>query len=80
MLNMPGQRYQLLTDGNGTPMKIWGGFSCNLYDGHWVNCYKKWLDHQMDGSILVGDCHYWSAQNDLKKAELMAIVVVVILD
>ena len=35
-LNGAGRRYMLLTDGNGIPMKIFGGYSPKLYDGRWV--------------------------------------------
>ena len=71
-LNGPGRRYQLLTDGNGVPLKIWGGYSPKVYDGHWIPLHRRWLNHNLRGCYLFGDSHYWSAQDDLDQVTLIA--------
>ena len=71
-LNKPGRRYQLLCDGFGTPLKIFGGYSPKCYDAHWVSINKNWLNNELNHCIIMGDCHYWSAQAELSKSKLIA--------
>ena len=73
-LNGPGRRYQLLTDANGVPIKIWGGFSPKLYDGHWLSAKRNWFEKRLNGAVVLADCHYWSAQDEFKKCTLMPVM------
>ena len=71
-LNRPGRRYQLLSDGFGTPLKIFGSYSPKTYDGSWVSFNRNWLDDNLQGCVAFGDCHYWSSQDEVQKMKLMA--------
>ena len=54
------------------PLKIWGGYSPKVYDGHWIPLHRRWLNHNLQGCYLFGDSHYWSAQDDLDQVTLIA--------
>ena len=73
-LNGPGRRFMILSDANGVPMRVFGGYSPKIYDGRWVEQNRKWLDKHLKNSSIIADCHFWSAQRELKAADLYPIM------
>ena len=71
-LEKPGRRYQVVSDGSGIPLKIFGGYSPKTYDAHWVEHNRDWLDNNLENAISLGDCHYWSGQDECHRMELIA--------
>ena len=67
-----GQRYTFVVDGNGVPMKVWGGYSPKTYDGKFAVIMKYWFLKHLNNCYLLGDCHYWSAQGKMKGVKLRA--------
>ena len=43
-----------------------------MYDAHWVSYHQQWLDTNLAGCVTFADCHYWMAQDTVKKMVLMA--------
>ena len=73
-LNGPGRRYMLLSDGNGIPLKVWGGYSPKAYDGHWVCFSRDWFNKHLKPTTIIADSHFWSAQDELKNVNLCPIM------
>ena len=51
--NGPAQRYTFVTDGNGIPLKIWGGYSPKTYDGKFVEIMKYWFKKHLNTAIYL---------------------------
>ena len=52
------RRYMMIADAKGRIRKIWGGYSPKVYDGHWLEINREWIDDNMTGGVVVGDCHF----------------------
>jgi hypothetical protein len=57
-LDSPGRRYMFVRNGKGKVVKMWGGYTPKLYDGHFVEVKKEEFDEAFEGSAMVGDCHF----------------------
>lgn len=47
--NSPGRRYMAFSDVTGKPLRVFGGYSPKLYDGHWVDIKKDWMEKRLKG-------------------------------
>lgn len=70
--NGPGRRYMSLTDANGEGKYISNGYSPKLYDAHWVQARKEWVEQTLAGATIYADNHFRSAASDLKDVNLVA--------
>jgi hypothetical protein len=44
--------------------KIWGGYSPKLYDGHWLELNREWVEQNLRGAAVLADCHFeWGRKN-----------------
>jgi len=55
-----------LRDGHGIIRRCWGGYSPKLYDGHWLEVYKEWLEKHLKGASVVADQHFEWGKTSLK--------------
>jgi len=53
-----------LVDAKGRIRKLWGGYSPKLYDGHFLEVNREWVESSLDGAGVVGDTHFsWGKDN-----------------
>lgn len=57
-VNGPGVRYQVLYDLKRRVRGIWGPYSPKIYDGHWLEFKKEWMEDHLEGAVIVADNHY----------------------
>jgi len=48
----------ILRDGHMKIRAIWGGYSPKVFDGHWLEMHKWWLETNLKGGVILGDCHF----------------------
>jgi hypothetical protein len=69
--NGPGRRYMALVDLSGCPRALFGGYSPKLYDAHWIEVKKNWMEKHLAGATIYADCHFTSASQLLKNVNLV---------
>lgn len=47
-----------LRDGTMKIVGLWGGYSPKVHDGTWLEMNKWWLDRNLAGGSVLGDCHF----------------------
>lgn len=52
------RRFMMICDAKGRIRKIWGGYSPKVYDGHWLEINKDWIEENLAGASVIGDCHF----------------------
>jgi len=67
--NRPAQRFMFVRDGKGKIRKLWGGYSPKIYDGHWLQAQKEWLEEKLAGAVVVADNHFLWGKKHLKKVK-----------
>lgn len=54
----------ILRDGKGKVKKMWGGYSPKVYDGHFLELYRNWMEKRLKGAGVIADQHFeWGAKN-----------------
>jgi hypothetical protein len=71
-LGRPARRYMFLLNGDQLISKMWGGYSPKLYDGHFVESHKQWFDKKLANVALIGDTHFHSVRDQLRKCQMIA--------
>lgn len=61
-----GRRFQFLMDADQRVRAVWGGYSPKLSDSQWVISHKEELSEILSGSIIVGDCGYYSSKDSVR--------------
>jgi DDE superfamily endonuclease len=69
--NGPGRRYMAIVDVSGCPRALFGGYSPKLYDAHWIEVKKPWIEKNLSGATVYADCHFTSAIPLLKNVNLV---------
>ena len=54
-LNNKGRKYLVFRSGDGKIVKIWGGYSPKLYDGHFIELFKDEIEKLTGGMDIIGD-------------------------
>ena len=57
-LNKLGVRFMVLLDGNGQIRFITPGYTPKLYDGHWLEANKYFIEEKFKGGTIIGDTHF----------------------
>ena len=70
-LNSIGRRYMVLCDGKRKVRKLWGGYSPKIYDGHFLEMHKDWLNENLKGSTVVTDNHFSWGRKNLKNVKFL---------
>jgi hypothetical protein len=65
-LNRPGWRMMAFSDGKGKILKLWGGYSPKIYDGHFLHDHKHWLEKHLRGGVVVADQHFEYGRTNLQ--------------
>ena len=60
------QRYQVVQDGKGLVLGVWGGYSPKVYDGEWVSVMKQTLAVDLFGGHVIADTHYETANHSFQ--------------
>ena len=61
-----GYRYQVVFDGLGRIVKIWGGYFPKTADNIWIDLHKEELSEIFKGANLVADCGYYASRNHVE--------------
>jgi len=56
-LNSSGQRFMTLQDAHSRVLKVWGGYSPKLYDGHFLRSHHDFFE-SLSGAKVIGDNHF----------------------
>ena len=59
----------IVTDGKRRVRKIWGGYSPKIFDGHFLEMNKDWLEQNLGGSTIITDNHFSWGRKNLKKVK-----------
>ena len=65
------RRYMMLADARGHIRKIWGGYSPKVYDGHFLEIHREWIEANLAGGVVVGDCHFSAGRNMFKNVSFL---------
>jgi hypothetical protein len=57
-MKRPGQRFMTIQDGKGLILKVFGGYSPKVFDAHFMNHNKQFLEEEMKGAVMLGDEHF----------------------
>jgi DDE superfamily endonuclease len=68
-LNRPGRRYMFIRDGKGKVVKLWGGYTPKLYDGHFVEDHREEIDEKLEGATIFGDQHFTYGARFVKRVQ-----------
>ena len=71
-LKRPGYRYMMFSDAKGKILKVWSGYSPKLYDAHFLQCNKDYIEENFNGATMIGDTHFASMRNKLHGITLHA--------
>jgi len=69
-LNGKGRRYMFIRNANGKFLKIWGGYSPKLYDGHFIELLHNDIDKVFAGVDFIGDSHFEYGNKFLDKVKI----------
>lgn len=61
--NSKGRRYMVLMDGVGRIRKMWGGYSPKVFDGHWLEMFRRFFEKKLKGSGVIADQHFEWGKN-----------------
>jgi hypothetical protein len=53
----------VLRDGKGKIRKMWGGYSLKVFDGHFLELFKKWFENKLNGVGVIADQHFEWGKN-----------------
>ena len=67
----------LITDGKMKPRMLRGGYSLKIYDSEWMRITKETLEESLDGGILVGDSHFYSARKYFSNITIHAPILTI---
>lgn len=56
--NSPGRRFMVLMDGSLKIVGLWGPYAPKLHDGAWLELYRKELESDYEGAVIVADNHF----------------------
>lgn len=48
----------VLSDATGRVMRLWGGYSPKLFDGHFLKMNQDWFCRKLSGGVVVADQHF----------------------
>lgn len=68
--NTLGSRFMFILDGKGRIRKAWGGYSPKVYDSHFLEIQKDWIEENMSGAGFIADSHFKSASKLFKNIEI----------
>jgi hypothetical protein len=70
-INGPGRRYMFVRDGNRKVVKLWGGYTPKLYDGHFVEDHRDEFEEKFSGATLLGDQHFSYGAKFLEEVKIV---------
>lgn len=53
-----GWRYMMISDAKGIVRKVWSGYTPKLYDGHFLQANKDYIEEHFYDAHIVADAHF----------------------
>ena len=63
-----GRRYMFVQDAQSQILRIWGGYSPKLYDGHFVELMHQQIERDFDSADIIADQHFEYGNQFLRHA------------
>lgn len=57
----------ILVDHTGRIRRVWGGYSPKLFDGHFLEVERDWLEDNLVGATVMADNHFEWGKKNLKQ-------------
>ncbi len=63
----------LLQNGKNQIVKIWGGYTPNMYDGYFLDLKKELFRRRLKGAHVIGDDHFRMGKLQLIRGNPMVL-------